>query len=73
MLKIENGVPVPQPAGLTFTLSIMMVGESVHVPYGTTKNGITAAASRVRKKPNGAGKRFTMRSEGTGFRVWRIA
>ena len=67
--EIERGVPVPaitspKDRGFTATLRAMGVGDSVVLP--TTASTLHNIARRLSGK-------FTVRKEGAGFRVWRVA
>lgn len=71
--KIERDVPLHKVRTRTpstqYPLDALNVGESFHFEYGSKK---AAAMERVRVQARRlAPKKFAMRSEGSGLRVWR--
>ena len=72
-MKIEKGIPIPAKnsrgySGLSETLRLMDVGDSVLVP-NSFKYPVRVA-SRVGQTTN---RKFTTRSTPEGRRVWRTA
>lgn len=73
-LKIEKGVPIPEPSGtskgkgrIQLVLRALKKGDSVVLPSKSHGNAYTQA-----KESLGKGN-YTVRPEPTGgFRVWRI-
>lgn len=72
-IKIEAGIPTPamRNAKAKYPWSQMLVGDSFFVPGATTTKIATAASTFARYHKNGY--KFTVRKEGNGARVWRVA
>jgi hypothetical protein len=72
MIAIEKDKPLP-PIWRKYPFADMQAGDSFWVPQGdnaarTSHNLVSAASSHGRRK----NKRFSVRRDGDGFRVWRI-
>jgi hypothetical protein len=69
-IKIDKGIPLPvrkNSAGFEkYPLSKLEVGDSFAV-----KIQAAAIGHHVRKAAKALGRKFVVRSEGTGSRVWR--
>ena len=82
MFEIEKDIPIPPLKGnrkeTLYPFNQMEVGDSFFVPFGEdeklTKMRVSASiGQRCRHyKKNGQPNRFSMRSVGTGVRVWRV-
>lgn len=72
MIAIEKDKPIP-PMPRKYPFPDMQPGDSFWVPLGdnaarTSHNLVAAASSHGRRK----GKKFSVRRDGEGFRVWRV-
>lgn len=72
--KIEKGVPTPHKTDRVYPFSQMEIGDSFFIPNLSTSDGryqsVSSAGRGQFKRHN---KKFSMRSENGGVRVWRIA
>lgn len=71
MFKIEKNVPMPEYLRMRrsrYPFNEMEIGDSFFA--GESRGKVASAAHTYGKKH---GLRFSMRSEGDGFRVWRVA
>lgn len=69
-MQIDKNVPLPAAgAGRheKYPMSSMDVGDSF---FSTERRGLLNAATQYQRITYG--KRFTVRAEGNGFRVWRL-
>lgn len=82
MFKIDSHIPIPADVSTgrrsTYPLADMNVGDSFLVPFnGDTAKKVTqrlhSAVSQFQRRNTDSDRRFTVRAEATGVRVWRIA
>lgn len=73
-IKIEKNVPIPKPNGsgrpAKYPWKSMEVGDSFFVNGGTKTTTLSNSAAYQRAL---TGRKFAVRTEGEGVRVWRIA
>jgi len=70
VIKIDKGIPAPSAAGPGVThrpFATMAVGESFRIEAADAHRTRVAASKYARRH----GKRFTVRKDGDGYRVWR--
>ena len=68
-MEIEKTVPIPVGGrGTKWPFSHMEVGDSVHFPYEKVKGLAYSAAMSCGDRH---GKKFVVRRDGDGIRVWR--
>lgn len=70
-IKIEKGIPVPKDLRTVkkYPVAELEVGDSFFVPNMTSAS-LGGTTSYYARKHN---RKFTIRNEGTGCRVWRVA
>lgn len=77
--KIEKGLPIPQsPTGIKtheYPFADMEVGDSFFVEDIGKRSSVSSAAVSFAGRQAGYGKTFraSIRRDGTGLRVWRVA
>lgn len=65
---VEKGIPVPRVSGrAVYPFPLMEVGDSFSIDG---KERVAAAASVFGKRH---GVKFSLRKDGEGYRVWRVA
>ena len=70
MFKIEKDVALPKHARTSkYPFADMEIGDSFAAPNSTRQGLYTAAYNWA--KAEGAGKKFIVREEGKGARIWR--
>ncbi len=72
VITIENNIPLPTRANKDrapkYPIEQLLVGQSFHV--GITRAALYTHALRVAKE---TGRKFVVREEGEGARIWRKA
>lgn len=70
MIEVRRDIPVPMSRGDRYGYSSLKVGESVFIE-GQKSNGQAAAGARSHGQYHK--KKFAVRKEGSGVRIWRVA
>lgn len=68
MVKIEKNVPLPPLKTYPYPWADMKIGDSFFTETAATS--LSTGRAKAQKK---TGFKFSLRIEGTGTRVWRIA
>ena len=71
-MNIVKNVPLPESrnSGSKYPFNEMEIGDSVFLLGGSHKCKETDAAKKVGRRH---GKKFVIRNEGDGIRIWRVA
>jgi hypothetical protein len=73
-IQIEKGKPIPSFPQRKYPFHAMEMGDSFFVPFGEnaerTKNNVRCCALAFGRRN---GRKFSIRNDGEGIRVWRVA
>jgi hypothetical protein len=82
MYKIDTHIPIPEDVTrgrrAVYPLSDMNVGDSILVPFGDepqkkVSSRVHSAVAQFHRRDTNSSRKFALRSEALGVRVWRIA
>ncbi len=66
-MKIDKNIPIPPHGSTIYPLDKLEVGDSFYVADASKRHSLATRACQLRPK------KFTVRRDGEGVRVWRIA